>query len=404
MKAGATGLLAFAAAVYVATLVAGGDGTAVGYVRAASEAAMVGGLADWFAVTALFRHPLGLPVPHTALVPTKKDQLAANLGEFMTEHFLTRETIRDRLAGAAVVPRVGGWLADPAHARTVTDRALTVVADLLDAVDDAAVVDALLELAGRDALRRSYGPLAGRLLEDTVRAGTHRPLVDVLVEQAYEWLRANRELLAQWLKETAANAAPVVGWMIATDKRTRRAADELVRLAREVRDDPHHELRRTFDDLLLRIAADVRHDAGTAERIDAMVVRFLASDETRAWAATVLAETRLSVRAALLDPASALSRNAAGWVADAGRRAVEDDAFRARLEAWVEGGVLYAVDRYAGEFTRLVEATVASWDGRDAADRIENAVGHDLQFIRVNGTVVGALAGVAIHTVALLLA
>ncbi|MDQ1711209.1 MAG: hypothetical protein QOE45_659 [Frankiaceae bacterium] len=402
MKAFATGLLAVAAGVYVATVVVGGEGLLLGYVRAASEAAMVGGLADWFAVTALFRRPLGLPIPHTALIPTKKDALAANLGTFMTEHFLTRDAIRDRLSGAGVIPRLGAWLADPAHAEAVSRRACAAAADAAEAVRPEAAAGALVELASHDAARRSYAPLLGRLLAETVESGTHRPLVDLIVDQSHRWLRANRDVLAHWLKETV-EASSVVAWVFTTDKRARRAIDELVRLAAQVAGDPEHELRRTFDKLLLGLADDLRGNDSTAASVDAAIGRFLASEDTRRWVEDVLADALASLRALLRDPDSDLSRNAARWVADVGRRAVEDAAFQDRLGDAVERAALYVVDNYAGEFTSLVETTVAGWDGADAATRIERAVGHDLQFIRVNGTLVGALAGVAIHALALVL-
>jgi uncharacterized membrane-anchored protein YjiN (DUF445 family) len=402
MKAAATGLLAAAAAVYVVTVVIGGDGLALGYVRAASEAAMVGGLADWFAVTALFRRPLGLPIPHTALIPTKKDALAANLGTFMTEHFLTRDAVRDRLAGAEVVPKLGAWLADPAHAEAVSRRVANAAADALDAVRPDAAAGALVELARHDAGRRSYAPLLGRLMAETVEAGTHRPLVDLIVDQSHGWLRANRDVLAHWLKDTV-EASSVVAWVFTTDKRAKRAIDELVRLAEQVAADTGHELRKTFDGLLLGLADDLRRNESTAASVDAMVARFLASDDTRRWVEEVLDDALGSLRSLLRDPDSAVSQGLARWVADAGRRAVEDAAFRQRLTDWTESAVLYVVDNYADEFTSLVEATVAGWDGADAAARIEQAVGHDLQFIRVNGTLVGALAGIAIHAVALAL-
>jgi uncharacterized membrane-anchored protein YjiN (DUF445 family) len=402
MKVFAAGLLATAALVYVVTVVAGGDGLLLGYVRAASEAAMVGGLADWFAVTALFRRPLGLPIPHTALIPTKKEALAANLGTFMTEHFLTREAVRDRLSGAAVVPRLGAWLAGPSHAEAVSRRVCAAAADALEAVRPEMAAGALVELARHDAGRRSYAPLLGRLLAETVEAGTHRPLVDVIVDQSHRWLRANRDVLAHWLKDTV-EASSVVAWVLTTDKRAKRAIDELVRLAAQVAGDTDHELRTTFDKLLLGLAEDLGRNDSTAANVDATIARLLASDDTRRWVETVLADALGSLRALLRDPGSDLSRHVTRWVAGVGARAVEDAAFAERLGGWVEGAVLYVVDNYADEFTSLVETTVAGWDGADAATRIERAVGHDLQFIRINGTLVGALAGVAIHALALAL-
>jgi uncharacterized membrane-anchored protein YjiN (DUF445 family) len=402
-KRGATGLLVAAAAVFLLTFLAeDGERGAIGFVRAAAEAGMVGGLADWFAVTALFRHPLRIPVPHTALVPRRKDALAASLGDFVTGHFLTEDNVRSRLAEADVVGRVGTWLTTADVADRLGRELVTTAAAALDAARADDVVDLALEVARRDAAGRSYAHLGGTLLADLTDGGAHRPLLDV----ALPWLRRsvedNRDAVRASVKRLVASHS-FLAWLFTTDRRIDRLVDSWLRLVGEMEADPSHELRTALEDVLRAVAADLRSGSDLAGRVDALARDTLEAPSTRAWLLTVADGALGSLRETLGDVDGPGPARIARLLRALGERIESDPAFAARLTLALERAVLHAVENYAGEFTRLIEDTVARWDGPATAERIELAAGRDLQFIRVNGTVVGALAGLVIHAVAVAL-
>lgn len=402
-KRGATGLLAAAAVVFLLTFLADdGEHGWVGVVRAAAEAGMVGGLADWFAVTALFRHPLGIPVPHTALVPRRKDALAASLGDFVTGHFLTADNVRERLAEAGVVARVGTWLTTGDTADRLAREAVTSSSAVLDVLRPDDVADLMLEVARRDAAQRSWAGLAGQLLADVTGGGAHRPLVEVALPYVRRSIEQNRATVHGTLMRLAQESSLLV-WLFTTDRRIARLIDTFVRLLAEVEADPHHELRVALDRFLRSLSDDLRGGGDLAQRLDALTAQVLADPDTRTWLVGAVDGAMSALRETLGDPTGPGPARVAASIRRLGERAGTDEAFRARLEELLERGVLHVVEHYAVEFTRLVEDTVRRWDGPATADRIELAAGRDLQFIRINGTVVGALAGVVIHGVTMLL-
>jgi len=400
-KRGATGLLGAAAVVFLLTFLGEDDGLN-GFVRAAAEAGMVGGLADWFAVTALFRHPLGIPVPHTALVPKRKDELAASLGDFVTGYFLTEENVRARLRDADVVRRVAVWVGTGDVADRLGREAVLTAAAGLDVLRPDDVVDLLLDAARRDAGNRSYAGLAGTLLANVTSGGVHRPLLDTALPYLRRLVEDNRPAVRATMHRLA-DRGPLLVWLFATDKRIDRLVDSWLHVAREVEADPQHELRQALEDFLVRMSDDLRGDTDLARRVDGLAHDLLRDPATRAWLTGVVEGGITALRESVSDVEGPGPARVARALRSLATRVLEDPDLAGRLEAALERAVLHAVENYAGEFTGLVEDTVARWDGPATADRIELAAGRDLQFIRVNGTVVGALAGVVIHAVAVLL-
>ncbi|MCW2666731.1 MAG: hypothetical protein JWN57_1693 [Frankiales bacterium] len=398
MKRLAGACLLVAAALFLLSLRL--DGTAAGFLQAGAEAAMVGGLADWFAVTALFRHPLGLRIPHTALVPRKKDELATKLGEFVTGNFLTRQVVAEQVVEAGLVPALGRWIADPANSARLSTEAATAGATLLAAVDDDSVTAYVLELLRRDQDRRSYAPVLGRLLERAVQSQTQRPLVDLLAGRARDYLVRHREELRPVLREFVDRQGLLVS-LFTTDRRVREALDAAVALLVQVEADKGHPLRRWVDGLLRDYAQDLQTNPLTASRVDLLTRRLL--EDQQAVLGELVRDGLESVRESLRDPAGALPARIAALLADVGRRMSDDPDFRSRTEHTLQGAVGFLVDRYGGELTELIRRQVARWEADDASRRIELAVGRDLQFIRINGTAVGALAGLAIHALQVLL-
>lgn len=359
---------------------------------------MVGGLADWFAVTALFRHPLGIPIPHTALVPRKKDELATKLGEFVTGHFLTRKVVVEQVAQAAIVPKAGAWLAEPANADRVAKEVAYNAAALLDALDDDDVVEYVLELLRRDVARRSYAPVLGRVLEQALAGGTQEPLVEILARRAHVYLRENRERLVPALKEFVENQG-WLGWLVATDNRMRKVLDGLAETLEDVELDPQHDVRLWLHGLLTSLAVELQTDPATATKLQELASRLI--EDSRPLLREVVADAMASVRESMSDAEGALQKRISLLIRQVGQRAQTDEVFRLRAEEMLEGLVGHVVERYGSELTELIRRQVAAWDATAASQNIELAVGRDLQFIRINGTLVGALAGLAIHTLTL---
>jgi uncharacterized membrane-anchored protein YjiN (DUF445 family) len=393
-KALATGLLLVAAAVYAVTLATGSDG----WVRAGAEAALVGGLADWFAVTALFRRPLGLPIPHTAIIPTRKDQLGQGLSDFVGTQFLSAEVVGERVRGAEVSRRVGAWLAQPHNAERVGQELATAASSAVGVLRDDDVRGLVADALTRRLEQVQVGPVLGRVLGPVVADGAHHGLVDVAASRLHAWLRDNREQV----QRVVADQAPDWSARFVDRKVAEKVYDELLRVAANVDADPRHPLRATIDSFLARLATDLREDPSTIASTDSLVQRLSARPEVREALHDLVSAGRRLVLELVEYPTSDLRRRVAEALASFGARVARDEALQRRLDDQVLRAVLHVVEGYRDELTRVITDTVERWDGPETARRIELQVGRDLQFIRLNGTVVGALAGLAIHAVTLL--
>ncbi|MEP7160644.1 MAG: DUF445 domain-containing protein [Dermatophilaceae bacterium] len=391
MRRVATSLLVFAAFVFVLTLHRDG---VWGYVNATSEAAMVGALADWFAVTALFRHPLGIPIPHTALIPKKKDVFAKGLEDFVTGNFLTGEAARERFLAADATGRLGRWLRDPRHARRLADESARVLARGLEHIDPADV-RGLVENSLIPRLQSEpVSPLAGALLEEVVRDGVHHNLVDILVMEAHAWLLENPQTLIGIVGERVPQWAP--HWL--GDLVADRAHLEAVRWVRDIRDDRDHRVRKAVDDLLEDLARNLQEDPATMQRAEALKERLLTHPQTTDAALAVWEIVRSVLAKALDDEDSLLRGRFSAELERLGERFDTEPELRARVDARAGDAVTFIIDSYGTELAPIISQVIARWDGKEAAERIELHVGRDLQFIRINGTVVGGLAGLVIHT------
>ena len=398
MKVGASALLLLAAVVYVLARRAGGHGW-VGYVQAAAEAGMVGGLADWFAVTALFRHPLALPIPHTAIIPTRKDALGRNLSDFVGTNFLSEQVVRERLRNAGVPRRLGSWLAEPEHAARVTSELARALRGAVDVLRDEDLRAVLEPVVLRRLAALPVGPTLGRLLAKVVADKAHHRLVDLVAAAVDDWLLANREQVIDLVARQAPAWSPeFVDRAVAT-----RVYGELTRVSAEVRAQPEHAIRQALDRLLARFADDLSNDPTTIERASGVLESLLAQSEVRRAFGDVISAGRRVLLEMVDDPDGELRTRLSGALADLGRRLDTDEVLRARVDAIVADAAGYVVTHYRDELTRTITDTVERWDGVETARKVELAVGRDLQFIRINGTVVGALVGLAIHAVDVLL-
>ena len=396
MRLVALSLLVLAAIIYIFTLHHGGGW---GYVNSAAEAAMVGALADWFAVTALFRHPLGLPIPHTAIVPTRKDSLAESLEQFVTENFLSEAVVAEKMRTAEVGRRVGEWLAAGNHAERIVEEGARTVGAALPKLGDADVT-AFVEgsLLPRFA-DEPLSPIAGHFLKSVVDDGAHHALFDLLMVEAYDWLSENRETLAEVVGPRAPRWSPRWVDSLVIDRIHREA---LVWLA-GVRDDQYHPARKAVDRLLGQLADDLQRDPEMMDRFEAFKRRMLSHPDMGTSLTAVWDAVRTALIGAIADPDGPLRTRGAQLIKDLGNRLQTDDDLRGRVDARASEAIGYVIRTYGTEIVSVISDTIERWDGREAAERIELHVGRDLQFIRINGTVVGALVGLLIHTFSQLL-
>ncbi len=396
MKATATGMLLFVAVVYVLAKAAGnaGAGAWTDYVAAAAEAGMVGALADWFAVTALFRHPLGLPIPHTAIIPTKKDQLGVSLGEFVGENFLSGDVVRQRLRAVGIGSRLGAWLAEPEHADRVTAELATALRGALTVLRDSDVQAVVGEAITRRANAQEIAPGIGKTLERIVADGGHRRVVDLVVVRAHDWLVLHRDDVMVAVE----GGAP--GWTprFVDRKVGERVYKELLRFVTEMRDMPSHPARGALDRFLTDFASDLQSDTDTRARVERLKGEVLGRGEVQDLIASVWTAVRSMIVAAAEDERSELRTRVRAALLSLGARMATEPKVQDKVDSWVEGAAVHVVTTYRGEITSLITDTVAGWDPEHTTRKIEAHIGRDLQFIRINGTVVGSLAGLLIYT------
>jgi uncharacterized membrane-anchored protein YjiN (DUF445 family) len=400
MKRLATGLFLFAAAVFVACVLIGEDaGAWVGYVRATAEASMVGALADWFAVTALFRHPLRLPIPHTAIIPRKKDQIGASLGAFVQENFLTRAVVEEKLATVDVPGRLGAFLAAPGRAERLADDAAAALSGVTDLLRDEDIQPAVAALVDRKLHETPAAPVLARVLELVVDGNRHQEVLSAALRYMARFLEENRVVFRAQLGD--ASPAWVPDWV--DDRIFTRAFAGLQEFLEEVGADRHHELRRVYDARLRAYVHALRTDEATAARVEDFKKDLLEHPAIRTWSASLWTNAKDSLLAAAADPDSALRARVTALIRDGAQLLQTDPSARELVQRQTRRAVGYLVERFSGDLADVVGSTVARWDTEETSRRIELQVGRDLQFIRINGTVVGGLAGLVIYTVAQLL-
>ncbi|MER6030406.1 DUF445 domain-containing protein [Streptomyces sp. NPDC001851] len=397
MKLTATALLLLVAVVYVLARLATHEGAGpwAGYVAAAAEAGMVGALADWFAVTALFRHPLGLPIPHTAIIPTKKDQLGVSLGEFVGENFLSEDVVRQRLRAVGIGSRLGAWLAEPEHADRVTAELATALRGALTVLRDSDVQAVVGEAITRRANAQEIAPGIGKTLERIVADGGHRRVVDLVVSRAHDWLVLHRDDVMVAVEGGAPGWTPRF-----VDRRVgERVYKELLRFVTEMRDMPSHPARGALDRFLTDFASDLQSDTDTRARVERLKGEVLGRGEVQDLIASVWTAVRSMIVTAAEDERSELRMRVRAALLSLGARMATEPKVQEKVDRWVEGAAVHVVTTYRAEITSLITDTVAGWDAEHTTRKIEAHIGRDLQFIRINGTVVGSLAGLLIYAV-----
>jgi uncharacterized membrane-anchored protein YjiN (DUF445 family) len=397
----ATALLAAVTALFIAVTAVGIHGsTLLGYVQAGAEAAMVGGVADWFAVTALFRRPLGLPIPHTALIVERKDQFAATLGQFVQENFLNADVLTERIRSAGLVSRVAAGLADKANADRFAGHAADMAVTVTESLRDEDVQRVLAAELAKALNTVEVAPLAGRLLRVVIAGGHHTDLFDLITRAADQYLADHYIELRDLFEREAPRWVPDAAYRRVFDRLHGRLRERLAAMAA----DPDDQTRRQFDLWLTSLPGRLETDPGLRERGESLKRDVLGSPVLRDWSSSLWQNAKATLRAQAADPDSELHRRLAEALVAAGRRLETDSRLQDGLERMVESGVQALADRFHDELAGLVTGTIERWDAEQTSSQLELLLGRDLQFIRINGTVVGAGVGLALHAIALALA
>lgn len=398
MKLLATGMLVLMACVYVSTRVIGPVHPVIGFLKAFAEAAMVGGLADWFAVTALFRHPLGLPIPHTAIIPRNKDRIGDTLATFLRDNFLTPAVVARRMKGLDVAGAAGRFLAseDRGGSGRLRDGASRLLADILESLDDDRL-GGMAKSAIAERLRRmDVAPLLGQSLTAAMREGRHVPLLDGIINRVSLVIASNEDIIREMVHERAGR---VLRWTGLDENVANAVITGLNKLAFDMADNPEHPLRLKINEMLDDLAHDLQHDDRMQARVQSLKDDLIANPAMQNWIDGLWQQGRAALLRAARDPDKAMAGKLGETLRQLGQTLQTDARLRTTINRFARRAAVGAAASYGDGIVKLVSDTIRSWDVGKVTERVESAVGRDLQYIRINGTLVGGLVGLAIHAV-----
>src|SRR6059036_643949 len=396
MKRRATGLLAIALLVFVAASLYESQFPWLGFVRATAEASLVGGLADWFAVTALFRHPLGLPIPHTAIVATRKEHIGRILGNFVQNHFLSRDVIATNLRAVRPAERAARWLADPENSRRIARQIAAGLAKTIGALPDEEARALVHEVVSARLRATRVAPALGKTLALVLADERHQTILNEAVRLAAEAVRDNRDVIRDKVRTESPWWVPGV----VDDQIFQRIIGTVESLLKDIGADPYHPLRAAFDTALRDFVDRLQHAPDVIAKAEALKEEWLADPSladlsTRLWEATRRAIVAYATRADGGRDPGPLERGLSEFSA----ALLANEALLAEIDDLVIDLTATVVERYRHEIGDLIAQTVAGWDPEATSRRFELAVGRDLQFVRINGTLVGGLVGLAIYVI-----
>nr|WP_246427190.1 DUF445 domain-containing protein [Sphingopyxis panaciterrulae] len=373
----------------------------IGFVRAFAEAAMVGGLADWFAVTALFRHPMGLPIPHTAIVPRNKNRIADTLARFLLTNFLIPRLIARKMREVDIAGAVGKFLSQPAEGGgRLRLGASRIIADALGALDQQRL-GGMVKSAIADRLRElDVAPLLGQALQAALAEGRHQPLLDAMVKWGSKTLDLNEHLIHQMVHD---NSNAIVRFTGLDESIANRIVKGLAKLLTDMAAEPDHPIRLRVEEGLAKLALDLQQDPEVQAKVARVRDELLDNPAVKRWLDGLWEQGRAALLKAARDPETMLAGRIGELVTQFGAMLGEDAGIKHTLNRYARRAAVGAVDSYGETALRLVSDTIRGWDAKTITDRLENAVGDDLQYIRINGTLVGGLVGVLIHGVDVLL-
>jgi len=397
MKVVATGLLVVMAAVFALTRALQPAHTWLGFIKAFAEAAMVGGLADWFAVTALFRHPLGLPIPHTAIIPRNKDRIGETLANFIRENFLVPSVVARRMQRLDVASAVGRFLQTPAGEGTrIRAGASRLIADVFESLDDERLGGIVKNAISTRLRNMEVAPLLGHALASAINEDRHVPMLEAAIRWTARALEANEPLIRDMVRKKANWVLKLAGL---DAKLADAVMDGLRKLTVEMSTDPAHPVRVKVEEALAQLANDLQTKPETRERVEAIKDQLLDNQSVSLWLDALWQKGREAVIKAARNPDAVLAGKLGEILRSMGGTLEKDPRIRAAINQFARRTVVGLASSYGGSMVKLVSETVRGWDARTVTNRLEAAVGRDLQYIRINGTLVGGLVGVVLYAV-----
>jgi uncharacterized membrane-anchored protein YjiN (DUF445 family) len=401
MRRVATGLLIAMAAVFLIARALHAQHPAIGFVQAFAEAAMVGALADWFAVTALFRHPLGLPIPHTAIIPRNKDRIGDQLASFLRDNFLIPRVVARRMSRMDLASAAGRWLANPtAGSKRITRGTSRLAVEILQSLDQERLGGMIRGAMVQQVRRLDLAPVLGRALQAAIADNRHLGVLEGIIRWAGRVLESNEAVVRAMVHDRAGS---ILRWTGLDETLSNKIIDGLNKMIADMATDQDHPLRAKAEEGLTSLAHDLQHDPSMRAKIETLKTELLENPAMQDWINGLWEQARAAMLRVARDP----ERMLAGGVGDAlkqlGQTLQQDVRLQRTINRFVRRAAVGAAADYGDAIVKLVSETVHSWDADTITRRLENAVGKDLQFIRINGTIVGGLVGLLIHGIDLAL-
>ncbi|HEX8535319.1 MAG TPA: DUF445 domain-containing protein [Allosphingosinicella sp.] len=395
MRVIATSMLVVMAAVFITAGRFEDVHPAWGFVRAFAEAAMVGGLADWFAVTALFRHPLGLPIPHTAIIPRNKDRIGDTLAQFLKDNFLTPSVVARRMRGIDVAGAVGRFLTSPqGQGSRLREGASRLIADVLESLDPERLGGMIKGAIANRLRAMEVSPLLGRLLQAAITEDRHIPILDAAIATAGRIVDTQEDTIRRMVKERS-------NWLIRSTGLNETIADRLIngirQLSIDLAVDVDHPARLELEDRLVQLAWDLQEDPELRARVEAFKNDLIGNPAVAQWIEAFWESSRASLLAAARNPDATMAGKFGDAIRQLGTTLQQDDRLKGTINQFARRAVVGGVASYGSGIVTLVSDTIRGWDAKTITGRLEGAVGRDLQYIRINGTLVGGLVGLLIH-------
>jgi uncharacterized membrane-anchored protein YjiN (DUF445 family) len=401
MKRVATGLLVLMAAVFLTARAVQPGPAWLGFVRAFAEAAMVGGLADWFAVTALFRHPLALPIPHTAIIPRNKDRIGDQLAAFLRDNFLIPRVVARRMHRIDVAGAAGRWLSQPVGASRRLTRGISRMAvEVLQSLDQERLGGMIRAMMVQRVREIDLSPLLGRALAAAIAEERHLPVLDAVIRWAATVLAANEHLIRQMVHDRAGS---ILRWTGLDETLANKIIDGLDKMFGEMAENREHPMRARAEDALAKLADELQHSDAMRARVETLKLALLENPAMQDWINGLWEQARAAMLRAAREPEKLLAGPVGEALRQLGQTLEREPRLGRTINRFVRRAAVGAAADYGDTIVRLVSETVRGWDAQTITTRLEHAVGRDLQYIRINGTLVGGLVGVGIHAVDVLL-
>ena len=367
------------------------------WLHAFAEAGMVGALADWFAVVALFRHPLGLPIPHTAIIPNRKNDIGESMSRFVADHFLKPGVVRNKLQRARLAAFVITWLKSEKGRRSVEDLSAAMLAWALGALHEKRVRRFLSRLSARQLADVSLAPLLGHTLDWLVRGQRHQQILTQILRHTIELVHDNRDAIRAKVQQESPWWVP--GFV--DDRILKKMLERIEHQLFEMALYQDHPLREQFNQWMQKLTHNLKHSPEHRRIGDEVKQQLLANDELQDYLYGLWRELADKIEADLDAPESVIKQQVGQWLVNVAGELDGDEEMQAWVNAWLVDAITFIVGRNSAQIASLISDTVKSWDGADTSRRVELAIGRDLQFIRINGTLVGGLVGLLIHAVKL---